>query len=94
MSNARIESVTITGPEEGYVIRAGADARSVTVTMTDGKKVTVNADGSTATEVPGSRAVKLGADGSVDVASSSHGIRLDRVQGLQIGDNGTQVNAW
>jgi hypothetical protein len=106
MSEARIESVTITTGEGEQVFTVDPEAegpQSVTVTMAGGRKVTVNADGGLSLD--DGRTVTIGADGSIQVKrrarSSSdpgggkYGVNIGPgSRGTQIGHGNTQVNSF
>lgn len=103
-TSARISSVTITTGQDEQAFTVDPEAggpQSVTVTMADGKKVTVNADGGIGLE--DGRTVIIGADGSIQVsrrkaAGAGHGKHDVTIgpgaRGVQFGTGNTQVNAF
>jgi hypothetical protein len=104
MSEARIESVTITTGEDEQVFTVDPEAegpQSVTVTMSDGKKVTVNADGGLGLD--DGRTVTIGPDGAIQVKrrarasdlGGKYGVNIGPgSRGTQIGHGNTQVNSF
>jgi len=104
MSEARIESVTITAGDDEQVFTVDPEAgepQSVTVTMAGGRKVTVNADGGLGLE--DGRTVTVGADGAIQVGrrarasdlGGKYGVNLGPgARGIQIGPGNTQVNSF
>jgi hypothetical protein len=105
MSEARIESVTITAGDDEQVFTVDPEAegpQSVTVTMAGGRKVTVNADGDLSLD--DGRTVTIGADGAIqvkkraratDLSGGKYGVNLGAgSRGTQIGHGNTQVNSF